>query len=581
MINRLSLDEVKRELGSRGIAVTGNRTQLVARLEAVLLDEYQREAGAEIGAAPPSSSVALSLDTMLSLGEALEDADLRVAVVCGGPSEERGISLNSARSVLDHLQSARRGDRHCTPGAQPPLQAIHDGTEPPLGGIDVVPYYLDQGLRPFVVSHAQLYSNTPSDFDYKLQQQQKGIGGGAEMALGDLDGLIRHVATHADVVIPSIHGRFGEDGGLQELLEKHNLPFVGTGSAAARVAFHKAKCADRMADLGFPILESVALTSGDLPAAEKGLRQWLSDREEDPASRRLVVKPASSGSSIGVRMVKGAAEAARVASEILASGQDETVVIEPFVEAPGAVEFSCVVIETDAGPVALLPSEIEVRDQEEDFKLAEMELEAFASLRSQGGGEASWEQIRAALRERQLDDRIYSYRRKYLPTSQVFVHTPPRMPLRAVQMIRLAATRLFKDLGLRDFARIDGWVFLGDSAEDYVIFPDTPKQERPAVSAATGLTASSSDPEDLEALARRMDAAADAKLAAANFGSLEHLTDGWAKYTGRIGEDELRRQFRGESRREDATVSKRGLSFLGPRSPHLCGPLPRTPHHTR
>jgi len=71
---------------------------------------------------------------------------MRVAVLCGGPSLERGISLNSARSVLDHL------------GSQ---------------GVDIVPIYFNEHKKPYQISTAQLYSNTPSDFEFKLSKSSK------------------------------------------------------------------------------------------------------------------------------------------------------------------------------------------------------------------------------------------------------------------------------------------------------------------------------------------------------------------------------------------------------------------------
>ena len=65
-----------------------------------------------------------------------------MAVLCGGPSAERGISLNSARSVLDHVRGP---------------------------GIEVECFYFDRALRAYAVSTKQMYSNTPSDFDFKLR----------------------------------------------------------------------------------------------------------------------------------------------------------------------------------------------------------------------------------------------------------------------------------------------------------------------------------------------------------------------------------------------------------------------------
>lgn len=68
---------------------------------------------------------------------------LRVALICGGPSAERGISLNSARSVLDHIQAE---------------------------DLSVSCYYIDCQLNAYAISPAQMYSNTPADFDFKLDR---------------------------------------------------------------------------------------------------------------------------------------------------------------------------------------------------------------------------------------------------------------------------------------------------------------------------------------------------------------------------------------------------------------------------
>ena len=133
-----------------------------------------------------------------------EGRPLRVGLVCGGPSPERGISLNSARSVLDHIQGE---------------------------DLLVTCYYIDCGMNAYAISPAQLYSNTPSDFDFKLESLAQGF-----QSLFD---FAQHLAANVDIVFPVIHGKFGEDGGIQELLEKANVPFVGTPSKNCLLAFDK------------------------------------------------------------------------------------------------------------------------------------------------------------------------------------------------------------------------------------------------------------------------------------------------------------------------------------------------------
>src|SRR5947209_10526883 len=58
---------------------------------------------------------------------------------------------------------------------------------------------------------------------------------GSDVSPTDLSGLDRP----ADVIFPVLHGQFGESGELQEILEKRDLAFVGSGSAASRLGMDK------------------------------------------------------------------------------------------------------------------------------------------------------------------------------------------------------------------------------------------------------------------------------------------------------------------------------------------------------
>jgi len=100
-------------------------------------------------AAPAPLRAVLSADQRdLGMEAGEQGRPLRVGIVCGGPSAERGVSLNSARSVLDHIQ-----------------------------GEDLIVscYYIDSAMNAFAISPAQLYSNTPSDFDFKLESLAQGF----------------------------------------------------------------------------------------------------------------------------------------------------------------------------------------------------------------------------------------------------------------------------------------------------------------------------------------------------------------------------------------------------------------------
>ncbi|WZY72644.1 hypothetical protein YC2023_004884 [Brassica napus] len=318
--------------------------------------------------------------------------NMRVGLICGGPSAERGISLNSVRSVLDHIQG---------------------------NGISVSCYYIDPNLNAYAISSAQVYSNTPADFDFKLESLAQ--------AFASLSELAEHLVSAVDIVFPVIHGRFGEDGGIQELLESHNIPFVGTGSVDCRRAFDKYEASLALKEHGFMSVPNylVQFTQGT-EVDESEIAQWFTDNQLDLEVGKVVVKPANSGSSIGVKVAFGVKDSIKKATELILEGIDKRVVVEAFIE--NAYEFTAIVLDvcsaSDCHPVVLLPSEVE--------------------LKFHGSGDTK-------------ENAIFDYRRKYLPTQQVTYHTPPRFPIHVIKSIREEASLLFKKLSLRDFARFDGW----------------------------------------------------------------------------------------------------------------------------
>ena len=147
---------------------------------------------------------------------------MKVALLTGGPSLERGISLNSARSVLDHLSSDT---------------------------IEILPIYFDQKKRAYKISRAELYSNNPSDFDFKLTQNSSSLSSKS---------LIKFLKS-VDMVFLAMHGPFGEDGQIQAFLEKNNVPYIGSSSESCKMAFDKYHASLTLKDKGFFILPSALL----------------------------------------------------------------------------------------------------------------------------------------------------------------------------------------------------------------------------------------------------------------------------------------------------------------------------------
>ncbi|MHC4327719.1 MAG: D-alanine--D-alanine ligase family protein [Planctomycetota bacterium] len=124
-----------------------------------------------------------------------------------------------------------------------------------------------------------------------------------------------------DVFFPALHGEFGEDGQLQQILEDKSLLYTGSGSAASKVAFDKMASKKLFDDVG--VLTPAAIEFGP----ETDVRQ-LEEQLHDLADK-YVVKPVKQGSSVGVSIVSTPYEAIIAAQKTF--GEFGDCMIEEFV----------------------------------------------------------------------------------------------------------------------------------------------------------------------------------------------------------------------------------------------------------
>ncbi|MDD4901140.1 MAG: hypothetical protein PHS62_03475 [Patescibacteria group bacterium] len=240
-----------------------------------------------------------------------------IALLCGGPSPERAISLNSARTVLDHLSSDK---------------------------IEILPVYFDYKKNPYLISRGQLYSNTPADFDFKLAQTARPLK----------EKELINVLKKTQIVFPLMHGQFGEDGQIQKFLEKNHLPFIGSPAKACELAFDKYISNEFINSKGFNALPSILLTKKDRRNHQREIQKFF--REQN--LKRAIVKPALGGSSIAVYSVASAAEALAASQKIFSNNIYDRVVLEPFCRGK---EFTVIILQNQDGlPIAILPTEIEL-----------------------------------------------------------------------------------------------------------------------------------------------------------------------------------------------------------------------------
>jgi len=151
----------------------------------------------------------------------------------------------------------------------------------------------------------------------------------------------------ADVVLPILHGPFGEDGTVQGLLELAGVPYVGSGVAASALCMDKDLFKAVLRDRGLPVAPSVTLRPGDAV--------------ENPFGYPVFVKPARLGSSVGISKVRAEEELA--AAVELARRHDDKVLVEEF--QPG-LEVECSVL-GNRDPVASAVGEIVVQADWYDY----------------------------------------------------------------------------------------------------------------------------------------------------------------------------------------------------------------------
>jgi D-alanine-D-alanine ligase len=219
---------------------------------------------------------------------------VRVAVLAGGRSSEHDISVASARSVVDALDPERYETTVVEIDRNGRWELASESGELPEASIETLP----------VVARS-----APA------------------ATLGQVD-----------VVLPILHGPFGEDGTVQGLLELAGVPYVGAGVAASALCMDKDLFKALLRDRGIPVAKNVTLREGDAP--------------EHPFPYPVFVKPARLGSSVGISKVTDASDL--VAAVELARRHDDKVLIEEGVQ---GVEVECGVL-GNRDPIASVVGEI-------------------------------------------------------------------------------------------------------------------------------------------------------------------------------------------------------------------------------
>ena len=158
-----------------------------------------------------------------------------------------------------------------------------------------------------------------------IECDKENIIDGTWYDMDEISNIIEYLKRY-DVVFPVMHGKGGEDGKLQGLLETFGFRFVGCNSKASMIGMDKYLSKIFFNDVGIPQVSYIKYDNNI--------------NEIDKLGYPLIVKPCNGGSSIGINKVNNKEELADAINEAL--NYDNNIIVEKFIKSR---EFECAVLE--------------------------------------------------------------------------------------------------------------------------------------------------------------------------------------------------------------------------------------------
>jgi D-alanine-D-alanine ligase len=292
---------------------------------------------------------------------------LRVGIISGGMSSEREVSLNSGRNVFDNLDTE-----------------LYEGK----------PIFMDERGGLWMITWQLVSQNTTVDIAERLAKEARRIP-------------YEDLKKEIDFAFISLHGKYGDDGCIQGLLELLGIPYTGPGILASAVGMDKHMQQILLKADGLKVPDSIVIHEREWMENKEGVKKRITNHFTFP----VFTKPTREGSSVGVTSVKDAASLEQGIADALK--YDNAILVEEYLE---GIEFSCIVLEEEgvARPLDLT----EIYPQSE----------------------------------------YYTYDDKYMP-GRCRKFTPPKnIPRDVVEKIKKEVVKAYLALGFRSYGRIDGFL---------------------------------------------------------------------------------------------------------------------------
>ena len=259
------------------------RTSLVERIE------YSTEIGLYEG-------LLARLDTALEKRNAANSGKQKIAVLLGGYSSERHISVESGRNIYEKLASSDKYE---------PLPIFVDGNH--------AEHHLYQ-----IPIHLLLKDNADDIRDKLINYHQHGI---IKKIQKECRSIVQRftgknpvfkpakisystLKEQIDSVFIALHGRPGEDGEVQSKLESLKIPYNGSDSSSAQITINKYQTLQKLKKEGMPTTQQLLVHKSDFLADKEKSIQIIENNIQYP----LIAKPVDDGCSSAVKKIKNGSD---------------------------------------------------------------------------------------------------------------------------------------------------------------------------------------------------------------------------------------------------------------------------------
>ena len=306
----------------------------------------------------------------MKLSDKLKKGELiKTGVFLGGASSEKEISLESGRHIYNSLNRSK---------------------------YDIIPIFVDEKLNFWQIPEALLWMNTTADIARSLEPYNA-----QRIPYDKLPDIIELA------VISALHGKWGEDGCLQGLLEILNIPYTGTGILSSALGNDKIKQREVLKAYGLNVPKSIYISQKDWQADQEGQLEKILSTLKFP----MVTKPPREGCSTAVAKVNNKEELIKGINNALK--WDPEALIEEFIE---GIEITCTILGNNDDDIeALTPTQTPSKAD------------------------------------------ILSLEEKFLPGDARMLTPPPTMTNKEIEFVKKEFIKAYKALQIKVYARIDAF----------------------------------------------------------------------------------------------------------------------------